>query len=67
MEIACITKCGGAILQALSQNRNDCFVMSLWLETYMQGFMGWLQMLIRLQLAGIGIDQIDSQRCGSEL
>ena len=29
---------GDAILQALHQNRNYCFVMSLWLETYMKAF-----------------------------
>ena len=42
----------GAILQALRQNRNYCFVISLWLETYMQAFTGLLHTQIRLQLAG---------------
>ena len=58
---------GDAILQALHQNRNYCFVMSLWLETYMRAFRGLPQTLIRLKPDGDWHHQIDSQRYGSEL
>ncbi len=55
----------GAILQALLQNRNYCFVISLWMETYMQTFTGCCKCWSDGRWLGIGIDQVNRQRCGS--
>jgi hypothetical protein len=58
---------GDAILKALRQNRNYCFVMFLWLITYMQAFTDSPQTLIGLKPVGHWHHQIDSQWRGSEL